>query len=115
MSFKFILLLVIFNIFNFNVILDTDCVKDAGDSVDTCKKFTTFINGTNENFYIEPNVLYLCCYVDETINGQYYKGCLPIKEDVVFSENKPFKFECNSLFPKIKIFIKIISLINIFF
>ena len=114
MSFKYILLLAIFNMSSFTQILDTDCVKDAGDSVDTCKKLTTFINGTDGNFLIEPNVLYLCCYVDETFNGQYYKGCLTIKEDVVFSENKPFNFECNSLLPKIKIFLKIISLINIF-
>ena len=92
MSIKILFLLSIILKFIYNqVYLDTDCYKEAGNSADTCKKLTTFLNETNRNIIIEENVLYLCCYVEnQIINDNPYTGCLPIKEEVVFGDNKPF-------------------------
>ena len=117
MPFKYIMLLliIIVKFFNSNEYLDTDCYKAAGSSVDQCRLFTTFINGTEDNFYIEPNQLYLCCYVSDKINGSDYKGCLPIKEEVYFSKNKEFNFQCFSNFIAIKNILIIFILINIIF
>ena len=119
MSFKLIILILTINL-DFihnqnNQYLDTDCYKTAGFSVDTCKKFTTFINGTEENFYIEPNVLYLCCYVSGEYQGSNYEGCLPIKEEVVFAEKKAFNFNCFSNFITTKNILILFCLINILF
>ena len=109
-----ILILSIISKFGSSEYLDTDCYKNAGNSIDSCKKFTTFVNGTEENFFIEPNVLYLCCYVDDIIDGHSYQGCLPIKEDVVWAKNSNFNFNCFSNILKITQFLKIIALLNIF-
>ena len=114
MLLKLLFLLSIVVKFNSIEFLDTDCYRNAGVSVDECKKFTTFVNGTDDNFYIEPNVLYLCCYVDDIVEGNNYKGCLPIKEEVVFGDNKEFKFDCFSYFFKLSKILIIITLINIF-
>ena len=115
MSLKFIFLLLIIIKIIFTIeYLDTDCYKEAGSSTDQCKKFTTFVN--ESDFLIEKDVLYLCCYVEKQIvENNIYTGCLPIKEEIVFGDKKPFKFECLSNFPKIKRFLKILSIINILF
>ena len=117
MSFKYmmLLLIIIIKFINSNEYLDTDCYKAAGSSVDQCRLFTTFINGTEDNFYIEPNELYLCCYVSDVINGSDYKGCLPIKEEVYFSKNKEFNFLCFSNFITFKNILILFFLINIIF
>ena len=59
MSFKFIFLLIIFIDFIANEFMDTDCYKSAGSSVKDCKVLTTFINGTEDNYEIEENVLFM--------------------------------------------------------
>ena len=116
MSFKYMIFLLIIIIrFMNDQYLDTDCYKSAGSSVDDCRKFTTFINGTEDNFYIEPNVLYLCCYVSDNINGSDYKGCMPLKEEVYFDKKKDFNFMCFSNFISIKYIFILFSLINIIF
>ena len=108
MFLKYVLIFMIIN--HIISYLDTDCYKDAGDSVDICRKFTTFINGEG-GVPIEENILYLCCYVDDNVDGQPYKGCRPVKEDIVFAEgDKPFKFECSSFFMKTKQILMIIGL-----
>ena len=113
MSFKNIFLIIILSIFISSEYLDTDCYRTAGNSVDSCKQFTTFINGTEENFYIDPKALYLCCYVQYHANESLYDGCMPIKEEVVFADKKEFKFNCFSHFITIKKLIKIFSLFYI--
>ena len=115
MSLKIIFLIVILSNFISNEYLDTDCYRTAGKTVDSCKQFTTFINGTEDNFYIEPNILYLCCYVQYHANESLYDGCMPIKEEVVFADKKEFKFDCFSHFIKIKNIIKLFCLYYLLF
>ena len=101
MSLKKIIFIAIFSGFIFTEYLDTDCYKEAGKSTEQCKVLTTFINGTDEDFLIEANELYLCCYVWE----QDYKGCYPIKEEHYFKDQskiKYTKFDCFSTFLKEK-------------
>ena len=108
MKLKFFILITIINSFMFQNYKDTDCYTEAGHSAQECKKFTTFVN--NDPSPIEENVLYLCCYV----NNSEYQGCLPIKEDVVFGEHEGFSFDCNSSFNKIKIFFVLLWFFSIF-
>ena len=115
MSFKNIFYIIILSNFIFNQYLDTDCYRIAGNTVDNCKQFTTFINGTEDNFYIEPNILYLCCYVEFDVNKNFYNGCMPIKEDVVFADKKEFNFNCFSNFIRIEKIFKIFSLIFLYY
>ena len=74
--------------------LDTDCLPDSGQKVEECRKFTTFVQSNDDNFKIENNTLYLCCYLDTSINGMNYKGCYPVKEETYFSNIPPFEFQC---------------------
>ena len=108
MKLKFFILITFINSFMFHEYKDTDCYQEAGHSAQECKKFTTFVD--NDPAKIEENVLYLCCYV----NNSDYQGCLPIKEDVVFAENKEFSFDCNSSFNKIQIFFILLCFSSIF-
>ena len=108
MIIKFFILISIINSFIFQEFKDTDCYEGAGKTVDECKKFTTFVNGTP--ILIEDRVLYLCCYV----NTEEYHGCKPIKEDDVFGDNKKINFDCNSNFNKLKFIFLLLSFISIF-
>ena len=108
MIIKFFILITIINSFLFQDFKDTDCYESAGKSVDECKKFTTFINGTP--IPIEDRVLYLCCFV----KTEKYQGCMPIKEDDVFGDNKENNFDCNSNFNKFKFIFLLLSFICFF-
>ena len=105
---QFFILILILNSFLFQQYKDTDCYQSAGNSADECKKFTTFVDG--DPIEIEEKVLYLCCYV----NTEEYQGCKPIKEDIVFGDNKEHNFDCNSNFNKLKFIFVLLSFINIF-
>ena len=102
------ILITIINQFLFQKYKDTDCYKIAGSSAQECKKFTTFVEG--DPITIEDNVLYLCCYV----NTSEYKGCKPIKEDVVFGNHDGLNFDCNSSINKIELFFIILYLLILF-
>ena len=108
MSIKFFILISIINSFIFQQYKDTDCYKSAGNSVDECKKFTTFVN--EDPVPIEERVLYLCCYV----KTEEYQGCKPIKEDIVFLDHEGNNFECNSNFNRLKFIFILLSFISIF-
>ena len=114
MFLKFVLIFVVIQYVILTEYIDTDCYKEAGSSVDECRKFTTFVPIDETGFAVEENVLYLCCYVDDTLNSHNYKGCHPVKEDTYFNNEKTFNYQCSSFFIKIKQILMIIGLFIIF-
>ena len=104
MSLKLFILVVVLNSLISIEYKDTDCYKRHGSSVKECKQFTTFINDT-DNYIIENNVLYLCCYKER-------EGCVPIKEDIVFADgNEDIVKSCVSNFLEAKYVYKLLSLL----
>ena len=107
MSLKIFILLVAINSLISLELKDTDCYKSHGNSIKDCKQFTTFINGTDE-YTIENNVLYLCCYKEGV-------GCVPLKEDIIFAEgNGDLIKSCISYFLKAKYVYQLLSLLIVF-
>ena len=107
MSLKLFILLAILNSLISLEYKDTDCYKSHGNSIKECKQFTTFINGTDD-YTIENNVLYLCCYKES-------EGCVPIKEDIVFADgNEKILKSCISNFLKAKYVYQLLSLLIVF-
>ena len=107
MSLKIFILLLVINSLIFSELKDTDCYKSHGNSIKECKQFTTFVNDTNE-YTIENNVLYLCCYKEG-------EGCVPLREDVIFANgNENLIKSCVSNFLKAKNIYQLISLLIAF-
>ena len=107
MSVKIFILLVVINSLMSSEIKDTDCYKSHGSSIKDCKQFTTFVNDTDE-YKIEKNVLYLCCYKEG-------EGCVPLREDVIFAAgNENLIKSCISDFLKEKYIYQLLSLLIAF-
>ena len=107
MSVKIFILLVVINSLMSSELKDTDCYKSHGSSIKDCKQFTTFVNDTDE-YTIENNVLYLCCYKEG-------EGCVPLREDVIFAAgNENLIKSCISDFLKEKYIYQLLSLLIAF-
>ena len=107
MSVKIFILLVVINSLMSSELKDTDCYKSHGSSIKDCKQFTTFVNDTDE-YTIEKNVLYLCCYKEG-------EGCVPLREDVIFAAgNENLIKSCISDFLKEKYIYQLLSLLIAF-